>query len=195
MVRQPSVARDFCAACAHPKWGGVPDARPVSRAEERWTAMSGPLRLAPLLGLLVLGADAGADAITVPVIEMPCGTPSPERRCFGFQSDLITTFSQPTVDWALTPTLPEDPENWRLIGLTAAIGSSTYTLVYPNLGADLDLVNVMATFTDSAGRSFFSTGNVLQPICSEATSGEHAGKWVCSDGNSLGAPFMWDSLN
>jgi hypothetical protein len=142
---------------------------------------------------LLSGAEAGA--VAIPLLESPCGSPPQELRCFGLQADLTTTYDQPIAEWTVTPILPPDPENWQLIGLSAGFGSSTYTFVYPDANTDLVAVLLVASFIDVDGRTFLTASNALQPFCQTATSGAHTGKWVCSDGNSLGSPYRFDPQN
>jgi len=149
--------------------------------------------VALLLPPVVLYADK-ADAVSIPVVESSCGDPMLGWRCFGTGTYyLTTTFDQPDADWTITPILPDDPENWRLINVAAGfLGDLTYTFVFPTPGLTNSAWLDESSFIDSEGRTFFTASKLLEEaFCSEETAGPYTGKWVCGEGNTIeaGASF------
>lgn len=155
------------------------------------------LWLAVLIGCLSVVDNA--DAAPIPLVETPCGTAAQEWRCFGTGAGtaaLTTNFDQPDGDWTISPVLPEDAANWRVIDLSAGFGNTVFQLVYPVTSTiPSAAMSVEATFTDSAGRVFSTGGNWLMGSCDVATVGLNAGKPVCSDGNGGTAGYHYGPGN
>jgi len=142
-----------------------------------------------ILSLPAAGEVATLPAVSIPMVEWPCGDAMHHWRCFRTTGDttLTTTFNQPDGDWTITPILPDDPENWRLINVGVGFsGSIDYGFVFPpaplapGTGALL-----AATFVDSEGRTLLTASRQLEGFCRVATAGLYVGKWICSDGESF----------
>ncbi|MEZ4333811.1 MAG: PEP-CTERM sorting domain-containing protein [Myxococcota bacterium] len=131
--------------------------------------------------LLAGSAQAGSTALTLS--PEACGTGG-QWLCYRFYAadDPITwtTYDEPQFEIALSAELPPDPERWRMINASAAVGgNATYAFVYPD-ASSMGSASVGVSFIDSTGTTFFSTGRVLLPLCYPGTNG-----WTCSDGNSI----------
>ena len=138
------------------------------------------------LASATLSSALEGTAASLPVIEVPC---SANHRCFGLDPSevrLSAGFEAPDVEWTITPLVPDDPTNWRLVGVFAGFrGPVGYGFVFPAPGPSMGAWADEFSFTDAQGRVFITTEMRLDdPSCVDG-SGALAGKWICSQGDGL----------